>query len=74
MNEKHRDDSELVDNIDRLMEIMRPRYVNSVSMDGRYPCWIVWLPSTGKMETKDLASAFRRCWTEIMEGTDHEGL
>lgn len=67
-------DTALVDNIDKILSIMRPRWINSVSMDGRYPCWIVWLPSTGKMETKDLPGAVRRCWREIMEGEDPEGL
>jgi hypothetical protein len=45
------------DNIDNIMHAMRPRYVASASMDGRYPCWVVWLPKEGKAERKTLKDA-----------------
>jgi hypothetical protein len=44
-------------NIDNIMNVMRPRYVGDASMNGRYPCWVVWLPKEGKTERKTLKDA-----------------
>lgn len=44
-------------NIDEIMRHMRPRYCGQPTMDGRYPCWIVWLPNEGTTERKTLKDA-----------------
>lgn len=45
------------DDIDNIMNVMRPRYIGDASMNGRYPCWVVWLPKEGKAERKTLKDA-----------------
>lgn len=47
----------ILDQIDEVMQTMRPRYVQHPTMDGRYPCWIVWLPVQGTTERKTLKEA-----------------
>jgi hypothetical protein len=49
--------AKIFDNIDEIMHVMKPRYCMHPSMDGRYPCWIVWLPNEGKTERKTLKQA-----------------
>jgi hypothetical protein len=43
--------------IDEIMQVMRPHRVPDASMDGRYPCWRVWLPKEGRTERKTLKDA-----------------
>lgn len=40
-----------------IFHVMRPRYSSHPTMDGRYPCWIVWLPNEGTCERKSLSAA-----------------
>lgn len=47
----------LLNSIDKIMHTMMPRYCGHPSMDGRYPCWIVWLPKEGTCERKTLKEA-----------------
>ena len=53
--------------IDEIMHTMRPRYVQHPTMDGRYPCWIVWLPKTGKTERKILKDAMIEYVDQVAE-------
>jgi hypothetical protein len=56
--ERERDKARsILDNLDEVWHVMRPRYCGTPSMDGRYPCWIVWLPDEGKCERKTLKEA-----------------
>jgi hypothetical protein len=42
-------------------------------MDGRYPCWIVWLPKIGKCERKTLKEALIEFASQILpENVDVE--
>ena len=44
-------------NLDEIMHAMRPRWHGTPSMCGRYPCWIVWLPTEGTTERKTIKDA-----------------
>lgn len=33
------------------------RFIDDVTMDGRYPCWVFWAPEIGKTEAKTLRQA-----------------
>jgi len=57
----------ILDNIDELFHLMRPRFVQTPSMCGRYPCWIVWMPKTGTCERKSLKGALIECQTQVDE-------
>ena len=37
---------------------MGPRWCSSLTVDGVYPCWVVWLPSEGSTTRKTLKEAF----------------
>ena len=43
--------------LDEIIIAMRPRYAGHPTMDGKYPCWIVWLPSEGSTTRKSLVDA-----------------
>lgn len=43
--------------LDEIMISMRPRYASHPTMDGKYPCWIVWLPKEGSTTRKSLVDA-----------------
>lgn len=47
----------ILDDLDEIVRTMRPRYCGHPTMDGRYPCWIVWLPKVGTCERKSLKEA-----------------
>lgn len=48
----------IIDGIDEAMQIMNPRWCGDrVTMSGRYPCWILWLPKDGRCERKKLRTA-----------------
>lgn len=47
----------IVEGIGDIMHVMRPRFVGTPTMDGKYPCWIVWLPNEGSCERKNLSDA-----------------
>lgn len=47
----------IIDNIGDIFHLMKPRYSGHPSMDGRYPCWIVWLPKEGRAEYKNISDA-----------------
>lgn len=47
----------IFDNLDNILSVMTPRSVGHPTMDGRYPCWIVWLPKYGTVERKTLNGA-----------------
>lgn len=49
--------AEAFDMLDNAFQTMRPRYSGHPSMDGRYPCWFVWMPHTGTTERKSLKDA-----------------
>jgi hypothetical protein len=49
---------QILDDIDNIMLTMRPRHCGQPSMDGKYPCWIVWLPGEGGTTRKSLKQAF----------------
>jgi len=53
--------------LDEIMHTMRPRYVQQQSMDGRYPCWIVWLPKTGTTDRKTLKDAMIEYVDQVAE-------
>ena len=55
----------IVDNIDELFFTMKPRWCNGVSMDGKYPCWIVWLPKHGTCYRKSLKAAIVECAEQL---------
>jgi len=56
--ERERDAAiKLIDDLDEIMHTMNPRYCGHPTMDGRYPCWIVWLPKEGTCERKTLKEA-----------------
>lgn len=57
----------ILDNIEELFQTMRPRYAQTPSMCGRYPCWIVWLPKHGTCERKSLKDALIECQTDLEE-------
>lgn len=49
---------DMLNQIDEIMQTMRPRWCGStVTMDGKYPCWIVWLPHEGTTSRKTLKQA-----------------
>lgn len=54
------------DKLDDIIRVMKPRYYGHPSMDGRYPCWFVWLPKHGSCERKSLRDAV----IEFHESTD----
>ena len=41
------------------------RYSSHPSMDGKYPCWVCWIPSKGKTEYKDLRDGLDQVITDI---------
>lgn len=43
--------------MDEIMLTMRPRYCAHPTIDGKYPCWIVWLPKDGSTTRKTLKGA-----------------
>jgi hypothetical protein len=48
----------ILEHIDEIILTMRPRFTSSsLSMDGKYPCWIVWLPNEGTTSRKTLKQA-----------------
>ena len=47
----------ILHDIEEIFLTMRPRHCGHPSMDGRYPCWIVWLPKEGTVERKSLTEA-----------------
>lgn len=51
----------ILENIDEIFHLMRPRYCEHPTMDGRYPCWIAWLPEHGTCERKTLKEAIIEC-------------
>ena len=56
---------EILDHIDKIMHLLKPRWCGNVTMDGRYPCWIVWLPKQGTCEVKSLKQAIIECCHQI---------
>ncbi len=50
-------DTHIINHIDEIFRMMGPRYYAHPTMDGRYPCWFVWLPKSGKCERKTLKEA-----------------
>lgn len=48
---------ELIDGIDDAFHTMKPRHCPHPTMDGVYPCWIVWLPKEGTCKRKTLKEA-----------------
>jgi hypothetical protein len=46
-----------LDMLDEVIKKMRPRYMGHPTMDGRFPCWTVWMPHTGTTERKSLKEA-----------------
>ena len=51
-------DDKLLDQIEEIMHAMRPRWCgSSITMEGTYPCWIVWLPNEGTTKRKTLKQA-----------------
>ena len=57
----------LLDNLDEIFSVTKPRFINSLDMSGRYPCWIVWLPKEGKCERKILKDALLECAEQMIE-------
>lgn len=55
--DEYRKVAKVMDNLDDIFHAMRPRYCGHPTMDGRYPCWIVWLPKEGTTERKTLIGA-----------------
>jgi hypothetical protein len=49
--------AEALDMLDEVIKKMRPRYMGHPTMDGRFPCWNVWMPHTGTTERKSLKEA-----------------
>lgn len=49
--------AETFDMLDEVIKKMRPRYMGHPTMDGRFPCWNVWMPHTGTTERKSLKDA-----------------
>ena len=65
--ERERDAArKILEDIDGIMHLMRPRFHQMPSMDGRYPCWIVWLPKEGTCERKTLKEAIIECAAQII--------
>jgi hypothetical protein len=40
--------------LDEIILHMRPHYCGTPSMDGKYPCWHMWLPKQGATSRKTL--------------------
>ena len=49
--------TEIWENFDAIMLTMRPQHVSDASMDGKFPCWLVWLPDDGRTTRKHLRDA-----------------
>ena len=55
--------------IDEAILVMKPRHIGQPDMDGRYPCWSVWLPKSGRVERKSLQDALLEFAAQIKEET-----
>ena len=55
--------------IDEAIFTMKPRHIGHPTMDGRYPCWEVWLPQWGRVERKSLQDALLEFVAQIKEKT-----
>ena len=65
--ERERDEArKILDDLDEIFHLMRPRWHQTPSMCGRYPCWIVWLPKEGTFERKTLKEAVIECAAQIL--------
>ena len=68
--ERERDEArEALKCIDGAIFDMKPRHIGNPTMDGRYPCWSVWLPQCGRVERKSLQDALLEFVAQIKEGT-----
>ena len=54
--------------IDEAIFTMKPRHIGHPTMDGKYPCWSVWLPQCGRVERKSLQDALLEFVAQIKEG------
>lgn len=69
--ERERDAArKILEDIDEIMHLMRPRFHQTPSMCGSYPCWIVWLPKEGTCERKTLKEAIIECAAQIIPEND----
>jgi len=67
--ERERDEArEIIKKLDETILEMSPRHINSVTMCGRYPCWMVWLPKNGRVERKSLSAAVLEFIDQLKEG------
>ena len=59
--ERERDEAlAILSELDNAIRAMRPRFTESTaSMDGKSPCWVVWLPVGGTSCRKSLLGAVR---------------
>jgi hypothetical protein len=66
---RERDEArEIIKKLDETILEMSPRHINSVTMCGRYPCWMVWLPKNGRVERKSLSAAVLEFIDQLKEG------
>ncbi len=66
--ERERDEArEALKRIDEAILVMKPRHIGQPDMDGRYPCWSVWLPKSGRVERKSLQDALLEFAAQIKE-------
>lgn len=63
---------EILREIDDIFHTMKPRYIQHPTMDGRYPCWIVWLPVGGTCERKSLTEAIVEFHAQITANNEPE--
>jgi hypothetical protein len=62
--------AEALDMLDEVIKKMRPRYMGHPTMDGRFPCWNVWMPHTGTTERKSLKEAVLEYIAAVKGGSD----
>jgi hypothetical protein len=62
--------AEALDMLDEVIKKMRPRYMGHPTMDGRFPCWTVWMPHTGTTERKSLKEAVLEYIAAVKGGGD----